>query len=93
MVIAVAAGVFLLTVLVTRYVSLGSLLGSWAAFAFSLTPPYGLAERISVLALVCLITYQHRANIQRLLKGNESKIRGKAKAGVSGLGKKGGAAR
>jgi len=93
MIIAVAVGVFLLTVLVTRYVSAGSLLGAWSAFLFSLTPEYGWTERASVLILVCLITYQHRANIRRLLGGNESKIGQKAKTGPGGLDKKGGATR
>ncbi len=84
--LAVAAGVFLLTVVVTRYVSLGSLLGSWAAVLVSLTPGYGTVDRVVVLALVSLITYQHRSNIKRLLSGNESKIGQK-------VHKKGGATR
>lgn len=79
---AVAGGVFLLTVIVTRYVSLGSILGSWAAFLTSLSPGYGLWERVPVLILVCLITYQHRTNVVRLLAGTENKI-----------GQKGGATR
>jgi glycerol-3-phosphate acyltransferase PlsY len=73
-ILAVAAGVFVLTIAVTRYVSLGSLLGAWSAFVVSLTPEYGLVHRIPVLVLVLLITFQHRSNIQRLLKGNERKF-------------------
>jgi glycerol-3-phosphate acyltransferase PlsY len=72
--LAVALGVFILTVVATRYVSLGSILGAWAAFLLSLTPEYTLVARIPVLVLVVLITYQHRANIKRLLSGTENKI-------------------
>ncbi len=74
MILAVALGVFVLTVAVSRYVSLGSLLAAWSAFLVSLTPGYGLVHRIPVLVLVLLITFQHRSNVQRLLKGNERKL-------------------
>ncbi|MGE5580315.1 MAG: glycerol-3-phosphate 1-O-acyltransferase PlsY [Bacillota bacterium] len=82
MLLAVALGVFVLTVVVTKYVSLGSILGAWAAFLLSLMPGYTLWERIPVFILVALITYQHRSNIGRLLAGTENKI-----------GQKGGATR
>lgn len=93
MAFVVALGVFLLTVLVTRYVSLGSILGSWAAFLFSLSPGYGWTERIPIMILVLLITFQHRANIGRLIAGKESKIGQKAKPGSTELDGKDGAAR
>ncbi len=69
-----ALGVFVLIVLVTRYVSLGSLIASWTAVALSFTPDYGLHARIPILMLAILITYQHRANIGRLLAGTELRI-------------------
>ena len=78
MIFAVALGVFILTVLLTRYVSLGSLLGSFAAMIVSFTPGYTLVHRAPVFILVCLIAYQHRSNVQRLLKGTENKIGAKA---------------
>ncbi len=93
MVLVAGFGVFLLTVLVTRYVSLGSILGAWAAFLFSLSPGYGWAERIPILVLVCLITYQHRANIGRLLAGKERKIGQKSGPGPTKLDRRDGAAR
>lgn len=81
MLLAVAVVVFLITVLVTRYVSLGSILGSWAALFLSLSPEYSLVHRIPVMILVGLITYQHRSNIKRLLSGTESKIGQKVRKG------------
>lgn len=85
--LAVALGVFILVVLVTRYVSLGSILGAWSAFLVSLMPGHTLLERVVVLGLVALITYQHRANIGRLLSGTENKI------GQKAADRKGGASR
>jgi glycerol-3-phosphate acyltransferase PlsY len=78
----VAAGVslvvFLLTVAITRYASLGSILASvttplWAWLLYGARsdfPPM-------LVALCCgalLIIGKHTSNIQRLLKGNESKL-------------------
>jgi len=70
----VVVGVFVLTVLVTKYVSLGSLIGVWTAFLFSLTPQFGWTERIAALVFAVLVTYRHRSNIQRLMTGTESKF-------------------
>lgn len=72
--ILVALGVFVLVVLVTRYVSLGSLLAAWTAVAVSFFPGYGLAAQIPCVILAALITYQHRSNIKRLMTGTELKI-------------------
>lgn len=69
-----ALGVFVLIVAVTRYVSLGSLLGAWTAVALSFTSGYDLTAQIPVTLLAAAITYQHRANIKRLLTGTELKI-------------------
>lgn len=67
--------VFLLAVILTRYVSLGSCLGAVAftpAFAWCYpgqTELIVIAAILSVLALV-----MHRKNIQRLLNGTENKL-------------------
>ncbi|NLU05686.1 MAG: glycerol-3-phosphate 1-O-acyltransferase PlsY [Firmicutes bacterium] len=66
--------VFVVVVALSRYVSLGSLLGVWAAFAVSLLPGFTAFDRWVVFGLAALVTYRHRANIQRLLKGQELKI-------------------
>lgn len=67
-------GGFLLLSVLTRYVSLGSL---WAGASFPFISWYCYPDPvIVVLAFACggLVVWQHRANIQRLLQGNENKF-------------------
>ena len=67
-------GGFLILTILTRYVSLGSL---WAGASFPFISwfcyPYPV---IVVLAFLLggLVVWQHRANIRRLLAGNENKL-------------------
>jgi len=80
--VAVSFGVFLVVLLVSNYVSLGSLS---AAIAFPLTmflrenvfmvdvPGYKTLIFFTI-GISLLIIYTHRANIGRLLKGTENKI-------------------
>ncbi|MEP7265032.1 MAG: glycerol-3-phosphate 1-O-acyltransferase PlsY [Bacteroidota bacterium] len=72
----VCAGVFLITFLVSRYVSLSSMI---SAIAFPLVIMFGFNETIRSLnvfsmfvAVLVLIT--HQKNIERLLRGEESKV-------------------
>ncbi len=73
---AIACGVALLTIAVTRYVSLGSLL--LLATAAALLPfsrgmwPHGAWA----LALLLIGAYRHRQNIARLVRGEENKFTG-----------------
>ncbi len=71
---------FILTVSITRYVSLGSMLGSIALFGavligraggFTETP---IAYLIMSGVLMLLIIIAHRSNIGRLFKGSENKL-------------------
>ena len=67
-------GGFSLLVLFTRYVSLGSV---WAGGSFPFISWYYYPHPlIVILAFLCggLVVWQHRGNIQRLLKGNERKL-------------------
>ena len=67
-------GGFLILVILTRFVSLGSL---WAGASFPFISWYCYPEsRAVVLAFLCggLVVWQHRANIKRLLAGNENKF-------------------
>lgn len=67
-------GGFLILTILTRYVSLGSL---WAGASFPFISWYCYPEPIIViLAFACggLVVWQHRANIKRLLQGNENKF-------------------
>jgi len=67
-------GVFIVIVILTRYVSLGSVLGS------ALFPICAVLLDRSVLFTVCAIILgelaiiRHAANIDRIFKGNESKL-------------------
>jgi glycerol-3-phosphate acyltransferase PlsY len=78
--VLLVAPVFLLVILITRYVSLGSLLGSAAilpamlviaAVAAGAVPPAYLAWGAVGPAIVWLA---HRDNILRLLRGQERKF-------------------
>ena len=67
-------GGFLILTILTRYVSLGSL---WAGASFPFVSWFCYPRPAIVLLaflLGGLVVWQHRANIKRLLAGNESKL-------------------
>jgi glycerol-3-phosphate acyltransferase PlsY len=74
LVVLISGAVFGLVTLLTRYVSLASILGVLVAIPVSLV----LREPISLVAFysvaAALIIFRHRANIGRLLNGTESKL-------------------
>lgn len=77
----VALGVFLITFLVTRYVSLGSILAAVALVATQLglhraEAFQGEAAPVTWLCIIgaALVIFRHRTNIVRLLQGTENKI-------------------
>jgi len=67
-------GIFLAIVLLTRYVSLGSLVAvfSYPLFVLLFTGEY--ATVLLGLMIWCLITVRHKSNIQRLVVGKERKL-------------------
>ena len=65
--------VFFLTLWLTRYVSLGSLLGTTALFFCILFTQVVEAAMVAFVMLL-LVVFRHRANIGRLLAGNENKF-------------------
>jgi len=65
--------VFFLTLGLTRYVSLGSLLGTVALFFCVLFTQVEEAAMVAFLMLL-LVVVRHRGNIGRLLAGNEPKF-------------------
>ncbi len=73
-ILAVSVAVFLVVVALSRYVSLGSLLGVWAGFAYSLLPQFTALDKLAVFGLAAVVTYKHRSNIQRLASGSELKL-------------------
>ena len=69
-----ALGIFIVCLLLTRYVSLGSV---WAGVSFPFITWICYPEpAIVVLSVLCggLVVYMHRANIKRLLTGTENKF-------------------
>lgn len=76
----IAWGLFLLVVIITRYVSLGSVIGSIGMPIAMAAIGVGGAAEITMAALCSvLITARHIPNIVRICKGQESKVKfGKA---------------
>ena len=65
----------LVTMVLGRYVSLGSLVSNIATPLFLLARgEYELAYMVMVLLIGCLAFYKHRENIARLKAGNERRI-------------------
>ena len=67
--------VFVTTVALTRFVSLGSVLAA-ATFAVAVCAFHWGDSLVCVLALIAaaFVIFRHRGNIVRLIKGNESKL-------------------
>ena len=79
--VGVGFAVFALTVALTRFVSLGSILAAIAVPAAYLWMN-GADNRLLASALVvmgALVIFKHRANVGRLLRGTEPRIVGKRK--------------
>ena len=77
--VGIGFAVFAATVLITRFVSLGSILAAIAVPA-AYIGLHGTGNRLLAGALVAmglLVVVKHRANIGRLLKGVEPRIAGK----------------
>ena len=70
---AIAIGAFVLAVLVTRYVSLGSILGAIAAAPGAYFMGYVQAAELYLL-LALIIVLKHAGNIRRLAQGTESRL-------------------
>jgi glycerol-3-phosphate acyltransferase PlsY len=81
MVIAPAAlvpivGVWLLTVMLTGYVGLGTMLGSATLPVYlAVTAPERLPYVVFGAAMAAFIVYTHRSNVQRMRAGNENRAR------------------
>ncbi len=72
-------GIFIIIVAITRYVSLGSVIASALFPVFGLIFNEGSQFTVFALILALLAIYRHKANIERLLKGTESKLGSKKK--------------
>lgn len=78
--VAFAGLIFIVIVLVTRYVSLGSIIAAVSIPLFILVQnlispsPYFAPVITAATVTALLIIFAHRANIRRLMHGNESKF-------------------
>ncbi|MBN1623067.1 MAG: glycerol-3-phosphate 1-O-acyltransferase PlsY [Clostridia bacterium] len=70
---------FVIIVFVTRYVSLGSIIGALVVPPAALIFGHDLVFIIFMLVLAALAIFRHSANIKRLIKGNENKLSFKGK--------------
>ncbi|MCE3285747.1 MAG: glycerol-3-phosphate acyltransferase PlsY, partial [Steroidobacteraceae bacterium] len=69
-------GVWLLTVMLTGYVGLGTMLGSAALpVYFALTAPARTAFLVYGVVMAAFIVYTHRSNVRRMRAGNENRAR------------------
>lgn len=70
----VAWGGFLLLAVLTKWVSLGSV---WAGFSYPISTWFAFRDPLLVILAIIpgwLLVWKHRGNIQRILKGTESKF-------------------
>ncbi len=73
--VSIAFGVFVVTVWISHYISLGSMLAAATiAILVWFTPDASLPLRILVTLLGLFVIYKHKSNISRLVKGCENKI-------------------
>jgi len=72
--VVISVAVFLVTIAVTKYVSLGSLLAVWVGFFYTLFTQAAVSEKILVFCLAAIVTYKHKSNIVRLISGKELKL-------------------
>ena len=71
----IALAVFILALLLTRYVSVASISAAVALpAAVWILPPHNLLLGIVTTALGALAIYKHKSNIQRLMAGTENRI-------------------
>lgn len=75
----IAGTIFVLVVLVSRYVSLGSILGALSVIVmvFAFQEPY--AYKLFAIIAVSMVILRHRTNVGRILNGTESKFGHKSK--------------
>ena len=85
----VALGLFIIAVALTRWVSLGSILG---AISFPFTMYYFYRSPLYTVVAVILsgaVIYLHRSNIKRILAGKENKFTLHGKPQITGDDRKG----
>lgn len=73
--LAVAVPVFIITLILTGYVGLATVLSMWALTIFCIVmPSYGMAVIGFTVAMSLVITYTHRGNLRRVVQGTENRF-------------------
>jgi len=72
--LGIALAAFILTVLITRYVSLGSIIAAIVLPVAVWFMNENMVLRIVTIALCALAIYKHKSNIKRLMAGTESRF-------------------
>jgi len=76
----IALAVWSLTVFISRYISLGSMISSIALVASIILFGHGLYLTLFSIFISILLIIRHKSNIKRILNGTESKIGKKVKS-------------
>jgi len=71
----IAGFTFIMTVILTRYVSLGSILGGVVSIIFVFVWHKPFPMQIFIVFLSLFVIYRHRTNLVRLYRGEENKIK------------------
>lgn len=66
--------IFAIIVIKTRYISLGSVIGTLTFPVLQIFTTENIQIIIMSIVLGCIVTYSHRANIKRLINGTESRF-------------------
>ncbi len=75
LVVAIGFVCWVLCMVLSRYVSLSSIVAAFAvAIASWLHPHYPILVKVALTALAVLVIWLHRANIKRLLNGTENRF-------------------
>ncbi|UOQ94802.1 glycerol-3-phosphate 1-O-acyltransferase PlsY [Halobacillus shinanisalinarum] len=69
-------GFFVIIVVLTRYVSLGTVCATLGIVAISFIPVFGHSVYFNIFAflMAIMVIFRHRKNIQRILSGTENKL-------------------
>jgi glycerol-3-phosphate acyltransferase PlsY len=72
--LGIAAGVFVLAVWVTRYISVGSMAGAIALAVSAAASEAPGAVAVGAIVAALIIVHRHRGNLARLLSGTERRV-------------------
>ena len=67
-------GVFLLTLYITKIVAISSIISSVVSSIYIWMINDNMLINLAAIAIALLLTYRHKANIKRMIDGNENKI-------------------